>query len=86
MDTSQSGRGSIMEMGKQTREEASRIRTAVVQQEGILASLFDLLRRVPRRMLMVGSAGGSHCEALTKPNPLGPQSQVSGYSGLGRRD
>ncbi|KAL8279161.1 hypothetical protein RQP46_008417 [Phenoliferia psychrophenolica] len=47
------GKGSIMDLGKQTKEEAHRIRTAVVQQEGILSSLFDLLRRVPRRMLMV---------------------------------
>lgn len=53
MDTATAGKGSIMDLGKQTKEEGHRIRTAIVQQEGILSSLFDLLRRVPRRMLMV---------------------------------
>lgn len=41
-----------MEIGQQTKEEAHRLRSAVVE-EGLMESLFDLLRRVPRRMLMV---------------------------------
>ncbi|KAM0752712.1 ABC1-domain-containing protein [Meredithblackwellia eburnea MCA 4105] len=53
LDASKAGKGSIMDLGMQTKEEAHKIRTAVVAQEGLMESLFDLLRRVPRRMLMV---------------------------------
>lgn len=44
--------GSMMELGDLTREETREIRRAVVQ-EGLMTSIFDLLRRVPRRILMV---------------------------------
>ena len=37
----------------QTEEEMEAIRQAVVQREGLLLSVFDVLRRVPRRVLMV---------------------------------
>ncbi|GAA96334.1 hypothetical protein E5Q_03000 [Mixia osmundae IAM 14324] len=46
------GGGSMMDLANQTPEEAHRIRVAVVE-EGLLTSIFDLLRRVPRRLLMV---------------------------------
>ncbi|KAJ3790761.1 ABC1-domain-containing protein [Lentinula aff. detonsa] len=37
----------------QSKEEMEAIRTAVVAREGLLISVFDVLRRVPRRVLMV---------------------------------
>lgn len=56
-DTQESGsfkRGSSMiDLSKQTDEERDAIRNAVVQKEGVLISVFDVLRRLPRRVLMV---------------------------------
>jgi aarF domain-containing kinase len=43
---------SIKDMVPQTEEEKDLIRNAV-RQEGLLLSLLDVLRRVPRRVLMV---------------------------------
>jgi aarF domain-containing kinase len=37
----------------QTEEEMEAIRNAVIEREGLLLSVFDLLRRVPRRLLML---------------------------------
>lgn len=37
----------------QTEEEMEAIRNAVVSREGLLFSVFDVLRRIPRRVLMV---------------------------------
>lgn len=37
----------------QTEEEMEAIRDAVITKEGLLLSVFDILRRVPRRVLMV---------------------------------
>ena len=44
--------GSIIDLANQTPEEAHKLRVAVVEQ-GLLTSIFDLLRRVPRRLLFV---------------------------------
>ncbi|KAF8584839.1 ABC1-domain-containing protein [Ramaria rubella] len=44
---------SMVDMLPQTAEELEIIRNAVLQQEGILQSVFDVLRRVPRRVLML---------------------------------
>ena len=44
---------SMIDLSAQTEEEMEAIRNAVVQQEGLLLSVFDVLRRVPRRVLMV---------------------------------
>lgn len=44
---------SMVEMTPQTEEEMEAIRSAVINREGLLMSVFDLLRRVPRRVLMV---------------------------------
>ena len=44
--------GSLMGLAVQTPEEAQRLRNAFMQ-EGMLASVFELLRKVPRRLLMV---------------------------------
>jgi len=43
----------MIDMVPQTEEEKDAIRNAVMQQDGILLSVFDLLRRIPRRVLMV---------------------------------
>ena len=43
---------SIIDMDRQTEEEKDVIRNAV-RREGVLLSLLDVLRRVPRRVLMV---------------------------------
>lgn len=44
---------SIVDMTKQTDAERDAMRNAVVQKEGVLISVFDVLRRIPRRVLMV---------------------------------
>ncbi|OBZ67025.1 ABC1 family protein MCP2 [Grifola frondosa] len=44
---------SMVDLSAQTEEEMEAIRNAVVQKEGLLLSVFDVLRRVPRRVLMV---------------------------------
>ncbi|KAF8658292.1 hypothetical protein AX16_002064 [Volvariella volvacea WC 439] len=44
---------SMMDMRPQSEAEMEAIRTAVVNREGLLLSVFDILRRVPRRVLMV---------------------------------
>ncbi|KAM0790557.1 hypothetical protein ACM66B_004426 [Microbotryomycetes sp. NB124-2] len=46
-------RGSVMELGESTLAEQKRMRHAIVETEGLMQSLFELLRRVPRRLLMV---------------------------------
>ncbi|KAH7909330.1 ABC1-domain-containing protein [Hygrophoropsis aurantiaca] len=44
---------SMIDMMPQTEEEMEAIRSAVINREGLLLSVFDVLRRVPRRVLMV---------------------------------
>lgn len=44
---------SMIDLSKQTEEELEAIRNAVVQREGLLLDVFDVLRRIPRRVLMV---------------------------------
>ena len=44
---------SMIDLNKQTEAEIEAIRNAVVQREGLLLDVFDVLRRVPRRVLMV---------------------------------
>ncbi|TDL26259.1 ABC1-domain-containing protein [Rickenella mellea] len=44
---------SMVDMMPQSEQEMEAIRNAVIQREGLLVSVFDLLRRVPRRVLMV---------------------------------
>lgn len=46
-------RGSLVDLSPQTPTEIEAIRDAVVNKEGLLVSVFDVLRRVPRRVLMV---------------------------------
>jgi aarF domain-containing kinase len=43
----------LIDMSPQTEEEMEAIRHAVVTQGGLILSVFDVLRRVPRRVLMV---------------------------------
>jgi len=43
----------MIDMTKQTDMERDAMRYAVVQKEGVLISVFDVLRRIPRRVLMV---------------------------------
>lgn len=40
-------------MHPQTTEELEMIRDMVLQREGLVQSVFDVLRRVPRRVLML---------------------------------
>ena len=44
--------GSMLGLASQSKEDAQRLRNAFMQ-EGIMQSIFELLRRVPRRLLMV---------------------------------
>ncbi|KAJ3575126.1 hypothetical protein NP233_g1307 [Leucocoprinus birnbaumii] len=43
----------LIDMTPQSEEEMEAIRNAVVAQDGLILSVFDVLRRVPRRVLMV---------------------------------
>lgn len=43
----------MIDMMPQSEGEMEAIRNAVISQEGLLLSVFDVLRRVPRRVLMV---------------------------------
>ncbi|KAF8906520.1 ABC1 family-domain-containing protein [Gymnopilus junonius] len=43
----------MIDVVPQSEEEKDAIRNAVMQQEGVLLSVFDVLRRIPRRVLMV---------------------------------
>ncbi|KAH9858602.1 ABC1-domain-containing protein [Lenzites betulinus] len=44
---------SMIDLSAQSEAEMEAIRKAVVEKEGLLLSVFDVLRRVPRRVLMV---------------------------------
>ena len=44
---------SLNELHSESEEEMEAIRNAVMTKEGILVSVFDMLRRVPRRVLML---------------------------------
>lgn len=44
---------SLVDLLPQSEEEMEAIRNAVIEREGLLLSVFDLLRRVPRRLLML---------------------------------
>ncbi len=44
---------SMLDLTPQTSEELEAIRQAVYGKEGLLVSVLDVLRRVPRRVLMV---------------------------------
>jgi aarF domain-containing kinase len=44
---------SIMDQLPQTEQEVEAIRDAVMAEEGLLISVFDILRNLPRRVLMV---------------------------------
>jgi aarF domain-containing kinase len=44
---------SLLDMQPQSEAEMDIVRNTVVQKEGLLTSVFDLLRQIPRRMLMV---------------------------------
>ncbi|SCZ91250.1 BZ3500_MvSof-1268-A1-R1_Chr1-2g01286 [Microbotryum saponariae] len=46
-------KGSVMELGEHTLDEQKRMRHTIAETEGLMTSIFDLLRRVPRRILMV---------------------------------
>ncbi|KAG8746695.1 hypothetical protein FRC10_003999 [Ceratobasidium sp. 414] len=43
----------MLDAGPQSKAEVDAIRKAVLQQEGIVEAVFDLLRKVPRRVLMI---------------------------------
>ncbi|KAH9819034.1 atypical/ABC1/ABC1-B protein kinase [Melampsora americana] len=47
------GTGSLMVMNNQTREEQQHIRSTVVAEEGMISNIFQILRKVPRRLLMI---------------------------------
>jgi len=44
---------SMLDQSPQTEQELEAIRDAVMMEEGLLISVFDILRRMPRRVLMV---------------------------------
>ena len=43
----------MIEMAPQTVEEQILIRKVVIEKEGLIVSVFDVLRRIPRRILMI---------------------------------
>jgi len=44
---------SVMDQLPQTEQEVEAMRNAVIAKEGLLISVFDILRNLPRRVLMV---------------------------------
>ncbi|KAF9227405.1 ABC1-domain-containing protein [Gyrodon lividus] len=52
-ETSFKRASSMIDMMPQTVDEMEAIRDAVINREGLLVSVFDVLRRVPKRVLMV---------------------------------
>jgi aarF domain-containing kinase len=59
---------SMIDMTPQTEEEMQAIRDAVVTSEGLLLSVFDVLRRVPRRVLMVLKLNDlTRCDLCVEP-------------------
>lgn len=52
-ESSMARASSVIDMRPQSEEEMEAIRNAVISREGLLLSVFDVLRRVPRRVLMV---------------------------------
>ena len=44
---------SMLELAPVSEEEMEAIRTAVIVQDGLLLNVLDILRNVPRRVLMV---------------------------------
>ena len=46
-------RGSMLDLGENNLEEKKKMRNAMVMQEGLMEALFEILRNVPRRMLML---------------------------------
>jgi aarF domain-containing kinase len=58
----------MIDMTPQTEEEMQAIRDAVVTSEGLLLSVFDVLRRVPRRVLMVLKLNDlTRCDLFVEP-------------------
>jgi aarF domain-containing kinase len=45
--------GSMLDIAPQSEAEMDAIRNAVATREGLLTDILDVLRRVPRRVLMV---------------------------------
>ncbi|KAG9083259.1 hypothetical protein FS749_006179 [Ceratobasidium sp. UAMH 11750] len=43
----------MLDVGPQSKAEVDAIRKAVLEQEGVVEAVFDLLRKVPRRVLMI---------------------------------
>jgi aarF domain-containing kinase len=62
---------SMIDMMPQTEEEMQAIRDAVITHEGLLLSVFDVLRRVPRRVLMVLKL--NDLTRYTSPQPFLPK-------------
>ncbi|GAA6025867.1 hypothetical protein JCM11491_004751 [Sporobolomyces phaffii] len=46
-------RGSMLDLGENNAAERRKMRNAMVMQEGLMEALFEILRNVPRRMLML---------------------------------
>jgi len=46
-------RGSMLDLGENNMDEKKKMRNAMVMQEGLMEALFQILRNVPRRMLML---------------------------------
>jgi aarF domain-containing kinase len=46
-------RGSMLDLGENNADEKKKMRNAMVMQEGLMEALFQILRNVPRRMLML---------------------------------
>lgn len=44
---------SMLDQLPQTEQEVEALRNAVMKKEGLLISVFDILRKMPRRLLMV---------------------------------
>jgi aarF domain-containing kinase len=58
---------SLLDNQKLHAEEVAKMRSAMVEREGLIASIFELMRRVPRRLLMILKL--ADLQRLVEPTP-----------------
>lgn len=69
---------SLLDSGKMDDGELSKLRTAVMEREGLIVSIFELLRVVPRRLLMILKLSDLQRLVIVRREEQKPDCQVTG--------
>lgn len=69
---------SLLDSGKMDDGELSKLRTAVMEREGLIVSIFELLRVVPRRLLMILKLSDLQRSVIVRREEQKSDSQVTG--------